>query len=151
MTAPATSSSLPSTWPMTTGALSALEADIEASRAEVSRFGDTLAEDDGEPDRAESRFAHVARRLAHMRAVLEAAQTIDDPGVALIGRRVTLREEDGTVVTYSIVLPGDGDPDRGWVSAEAPLGRALLLARAGDVVTVPAPAGPRRVAITAVV
>jgi transcription elongation factor GreA len=130
---------------MTTAALSALEAEIDATRTEVSRF-DEVTHD----ERVELRFGQATKRLAQLREIHDAAESVDEPGVAVIGRRVSLREDDGTAVTYAIVLPGDGDPDQGWVSAESPLGRALLGSRAGDLVTVVAPAGARRVAVTAV-
>jgi transcription elongation factor GreA len=133
---------------MTTAALSALEAEIDATRTEVSRFDEVTHDDENE--RVELRFGQATKRLAQLREIHDAAESVDEPGVAVIGRRVSLREDDGTAVTYAIVLPGDGDPDQGWVSAESPLGRALLGSRAGDLVTVVAPAGARRVAVTAV-
>lgn len=133
---------------MTTAALSALEAEIDATRTEVSRFGEVSHDDKNE--RVELRFVQATKRLAQLREIHDAAEAVDEPGVAVIGRRVSLREDDGTAVAYAIVLPGDGDPDQGWVSAESPLGRALLGSRAGDLVTVVAPAGARRVAVTAV-
>jgi transcription elongation GreA/GreB family factor len=149
MTALARSGPSPASWPMTSAALSALEAEIDSIRAEVSRFGAATTEDE-EHERVEFRFVQSARRLTQLREIHAAAASVDAPGVAVIGRRVSLREDDGTAVTYAIVMPGDGDPDQGWVSAESPLGRALLGSRAGDLVTVVAPAGARRVAVTAV-
>jgi transcription elongation GreA/GreB family factor len=91
--------------------------------------------------------AQAARRLVTLEAVLAAARVVDDDGTAVIGRRVTLLEDDGTRVTYALVFPGDGDPLLGWLSVESPLGAAVAAARAGDVVTVEAPAGRRHVAV----
>ena len=53
-------------------------------------------------------------------------------------------------MSYTIVFPGDGDPSRGWVSADSPLGSAVLGARAGESVHVAAPVGRWRVTVVAV-
>ena len=62
---------------------------------------------------------------------------------AIIGRRVTVREEDGSESTYALVIPGDGDPFHSWLGVDSPMGSAVLGARAGDQVVVVAPAGER--------
>ena len=83
-------------------------------------------------------------------AVLDAARTVEEPDRAVIGRRVTLREDDGGSVTYAIVFPGDGDPAQGWISADSPLGSAVLGQGVGDRVEVEAPAGRRSVTVLAI-
>jgi transcription elongation GreA/GreB family factor len=52
-----------------------------------------------------------------------------------------VRDEQGEAMSFSVVFPGDGDPTEGWVSADSPLGAAVLGGHAGDVVHVDAPAG----------
>jgi transcription elongation factor GreB len=63
---------------------------------------------------------------------------------AFFGATVTVEDEDGEVATYQIVggdeLTGELGPGR--ISYEAPLGKALLGKREGDVVRVRRPAGP---------
>jgi len=49
--------------------------------------------------------------------------------------------------TYTLVFPDDADIDQGRLSVLAPLGTALLGARAGDVVEFAAPAGTRRLKV----
>lgn len=120
--------------PMTPAAWSALRA--EAAR---DALGATRRPD---PD--------LVRRSATIRTVLVSAAVVDEPGVAVVGRRVTYREADGTRATVALVIPGDGDPHQGWVSVDAPLGQALLGARAGDRVVVHAPAGDRTLTVVAV-
>jgi transcription elongation factor GreA len=93
--------------------------------------------------------ARVSRRLDTLSHVLDGARDADPTCVA-IGRRATLRDESGEVMCYWIVLPGDGDPDQGWISADSPLGSAVLGATAGAVVHVEAPAGRWSVAVVAV-
>ena len=78
------------------------------------------------------------------------AVAVDDADRAVIGRRVMIREQDGHAVTYALVFPGDGDPALGWISADAPLGAAILGHRAGDAVEVVAPAGRRTVTLVTI-
>ena len=82
--------------------------------------------------------------------VLEQAAIVEDRTHAVVGRRVTVREPDGTRLTFALVIPGDGDPRQGWIAIDAPLGQAILGAHVGDQVTVHAPSGPRIVRIEAV-
>ena len=94
--------------------------------------------------------ASKVKRLTALRDVLANAQIVRSRNVAAIGRRVTIREPDGTHECYTIVFPGDGDPRNGWVSADSPIGVALLWALTGQQVVVQAPAGPRPVRILGV-
>jgi transcription elongation GreA/GreB family factor len=48
------------------------------------------------------------------------------------------------------VFPGGGDPAQGWISADSPLGSAILGCMPGDRVDVTAPAGPRVVTMVSV-
>jgi transcription elongation factor GreA len=84
--------------------------------------------------------AQAARRLETLGAVAETAAVTKQRCVA-IGRRVALRDGDGQQFDYSIVFPGDGDPLQGWISADSPLGSALLGAEPGATVMVQAPVG----------
>lgn len=118
--------------PMTAAALHALEAEL----AELT--GPTHA--DGvihlpRRDRAE--------RLGVLTDVLARAVVVQERGVACVGRRVRVREEDGGLATHALVIPGDGDAFHAWLSIDAPMGVALVGARAGDRVQVHAPAGTR--------
>jgi transcription elongation factor GreA len=64
-------------------------------------------------------------------------------GRAAFGSTVHLREANGDVVIYQLVMPEDADPDRGWVSTASPIGRAILGREEGDEVKVPTPSGTR--------
>ena len=68
----------------------------------------------------------------------------------MIGRQATLREDDGETFSFRLVFPGDGEPAQGWISADSPLGSAVLGRRPGDVVEVAAPAARRAVTLVAV-
>lgn len=94
--------------------------------------------------------AKAGRRLEMLSAVVESAEVEDAADRAVIGRRVTLLEQDGESVTYAITFPGDGDPSRGWIAADAPLGAAVLGRHPGDHVEVLAPAGRRVVRLVTI-
>jgi transcription elongation factor GreB len=114
-------------------------------RADVASRAGELA--DGVVDLA---VIKAARRLDVLSSVLDAAERIHEPERAVIGRRVTVREPEGESVTYSLVFPGDGDPAKGWISADSPLGSAVLGCEPGDRVEVTAPAGCRVVSVLSV-
>ncbi|HEY3523596.1 MAG TPA: GreA/GreB family elongation factor [Candidatus Limnocylindrales bacterium] len=130
---------------MTGEAWSRLVDEVAALRRDIS-----VVAADVEPGLVHVPTAQAARRLVTLEAVLADGHVVDDPDTAVIGRRVSLHEDDGGRDTYALVFPGDGDPLLGWVSADSPLGAAVVGARAGDVVTVEAPAGPRLVTVAAV-
>jgi transcription elongation GreA/GreB family factor len=92
----------------------------------------------------------AARRLDILSAVLDAAHKVHEPDRVVIGRRATLLEEEGDSVTYALVFPGDGDPAQGWISADSPLGSAVMGCAPGDQVEVLAPAGPRIITVISV-
>jgi transcription elongation GreA/GreB family factor len=92
----------------------------------------------------------AARRLDVLSAVLDAAERIHESERAVIGRRVTVLEPEGESVTYTLVFPGDGDPAQGRISADSPLGSAVLGCAPGDRVEVTAPAGRRLVTLVSV-
>ena len=66
-----------------------------------------------------------------------------------VGTRVRLQDLDGEA-DYALVRPEDADPFAGLVSADCPLGRALLGRAPGDRVSVRAPGGVRVVTVVAV-
>jgi len=66
-----------------------------------------------------------------------------------VGSRVWVQDQDGET-DFSLVRPEDSDPFTGLVSAECPVGRALLGRSTGDRVNVRTPGGVRVVTIMAV-
>ena len=58
-----------------------------------------------------------------------------------VGATVTIQEEDYPEEIYYIVGAKEADPRNGRISNESPIGRALIGARAGDVVTAETPGG----------
>jgi len=95
----------------------------------------------------EVKIARLEQRLARARiAEPDAANDVVD-----LGERVRLRDLDtGARHVYELVGSLEADPGAGRISAESPLGRALLGRRAGDVAVVEAPKGQLRFRILAI-
>jgi transcription elongation GreA/GreB family factor len=123
-------------WPLTDEARNALIDEIANLRAEL----ETMAGQGLEEGIHRLPIAIAIRRIRTLEDVLDRCEVVAD-GRAAIGRRAVLRDGDGEAVSYEIVFPGEGDPSRGRISADSPLGLALLGAQSGDVVHVTAPAG----------
>jgi transcription elongation GreA/GreB family factor len=136
----------PRAWPMTREAWERLDADAARLGAQVvANDGYVTGHLDGDAE-APTFIPNVVgqqllRQLDNVREMLARGVILDDPGVAVIGRQVTLVEADGRTSTYALVIPGEGDPRSGLVSVDSPVGSALLGRRIGDEVNIQAPAG----------
>ena len=73
-----------------------------------------------------------------------------DRGEIRFGARVKMRDADGALREIQIVGVDEADPGKGLVAFLAPLARALLGRRAGDMVTVRAPGGTDELEVLAV-
>jgi transcription elongation factor GreA len=97
--------------------------------------------------------AQLERRIATLEARLAAAR-IAEPngdGSAGIGSSLRLRDlETSELVEYELVGAIEGNVGEGRVSVEAPVGRALLGAAAGDIVSVACPRGELRFEVMSV-
>jgi transcription elongation factor GreB len=91
------------------------------------------------------KLRELDRRLRFLSERMDALTVVDPKphpaGRAFFGAWVTVEGEDGEERTYRLVGPDEFDVARGLLSVEAPLGRALLGRREGDVVAVRRPAG----------
>lgn len=91
------------------------------------------------------RLREIDRRVRFLTKRLEELVVVseppDDPRRVFFGAYVELEDEDGNEVTYRIVGPDESSAERGWISMDAPVARALLGRREGDDVTVVRPKG----------
>ena len=91
--------------------------------------------------------AQLERRIATLEAWLAVAR-IAEPnrdGSTGIGSFVRVRDlETRELVEYELVGPIEGNVGQGRLSIDAPVGRALLGAATGDIVTVACPRGELR-------
>ena len=107
-------------------------------------FGD-LSEN-AEYDAAKNEQAMIEGEIIEIENKLKHAVIIKDnankKGTVSLGSKVDfIDEEDGKLVTYEIVGTTEADVEAGRISNESPVGNALLGRKAGDTVTVKAPAG----------
>lgn len=123
-----------------------LKAELDAlwriKRPEVVR---ALAAAAAEGDRSENaeytyrkkQLGEIDRRVRYLSKRLEELRVVDaapsDPDAVFFGAQVELENADtGARVRYRIVGPDETDAQRGWISIDAPLARAMLKKRVDD-------------------
>lgn len=130
---------------------------MELLRARVRELAEqheglkAVAADDSE---AKRKLREVERDQRYFNAQLERAELVDParhpPGEVRFGATVTVQTGEGQSETFSIVGDDEADVASGKISWGAPLARAMLGARVGDVVKWRRPAGETEVEIIAV-
>ena len=118
--------------------------EIKEQIAIARGFGD-LSEN-AEYDEARNEQAKVEARIQELEALIENAEIIDETNMDVrsisLGSVVKLYDEDfEEEITYSIVGSNQADPLESKISDQSPIGRALMGKKAGESVTVTAPAG----------
>ena len=97
------------------------------------------------------RLRQIDGRIRFLTKRLESAEVVDPATVSsdrvLFGATVTVQDEDERLRTYRIVGIDESDPAQGAVSWISPIAKALLNARAGDVVTLRTPRGEEELEI----
>ena len=100
------------------------------------------------------RLREIDRRVRFLSKRLEEITIVSepptDPGRAFFSAYVTVEDEEGQEKTYRIVGADESDLERGCISIDSPVARALLGKRAGDDVTVRVPRGDVTYSIVAV-
>lgn len=118
--------------------------DLWPRRAEVVK---ALAAAAAEGDRSENaeyiyrkkELAGLDRRIRYLQKRLPALQVVRQAPAGervFFGAWVRLWREDGTELEYRIVGADETDADKGYISIDAPLARALLRKTVGDEVEV---------------
>lgn len=101
------------------------------------------------------RLREIDRRIRFLTRRLDLAEVVDparqqNVEQVFFGATVTILNEQGLTQTYQIVGVDETDSQRGRISWVAPLARALLKAREGDVVRFQSPVGWREVEVVTV-
>jgi transcription elongation factor GreA len=96
--------------------------------------------------------AQLEALISLLEAQLASARIVEPSGdgSAAIGSRVRVRHAGGEIAEYELVGPVESDPGNGRVSVEAPVGRALVGARRGDVVLIETPRATEQLEILSV-
>ena len=84
------------------------------------------------------RVRFLSRRLDTIRIVNEPPS---DPRRVFFGAWVTIEDEDGEEKTYRVVGADESDVDKGYISIDSPVARALLGKREGDELSIRVPRG----------
>lgn len=100
------------------------------------------------------KLRELDRRLRFLSKLLDSLTVIDPrphpSGRAYFGAWVTVEDEDGVEQTWRLVGPDEFDVERGFISVEAPLGRALLGKGEGQEVRVRRPSGDATLTVVGV-
>jgi transcription elongation factor GreB len=103
----------------------------------------TLASSD-DPD-AKRQLARLDQRIMQLEESLQSAEIVSPPDgpaeFVRFGATVTVRESDGSEATYRIVGVDEIDLDRGWVSWQSPIAKALLNGKRGERIRFKFPSG----------
>jgi transcription elongation factor GreA len=92
---------------------------------------------------AKFELGSIRRQLSHARDILSRASVLKkstDSTQVQLGSTVTI-ESNTTSKTYTIVSQYEADPSKNTLSAESPIGSALIGKKVGDQVSVTTPRG----------
>jgi transcription elongation factor GreA len=122
-----------------------------AERIRIARQWGDLSEN-AEYHDAKKSLALLERRISVLRQQLDNAVVVEtaagDHDVVQFGSIVEVIDEStGRPAEYTLVGAAEADVGKGLLSAESPVGRALMGARPGDVVSVPTPRGARELRV----
>jgi len=99
-------------------------------------------------------LAGIDRRIRYLQKRLDELVIVDHPpadtNAVFFGAWVTLEDDDGSEITYRIVGPDEFDVEKGYISMDAPVARALLKKSLDDEVAVTLPGGAKHYVITAI-
>ncbi len=95
----------------------------------------------------DSRIRFLSKRLSELIVV---DRIPGDTSKIFFGACVELEDTGGNVHRYRIVGPDEFDPDRGYISIDSPMARALLRRTEGDEVVVRSPNGTAAFVVTSV-
>ncbi|WP_115366145.1 transcription elongation factor GreA [Alteripontixanthobacter maritimus] len=141
--------------PMLAEGYEKLTADLKAFRAERPKVVDAIEEarahgdlsENAEYHAAKERQGHIEMSIADIEDKVSRAQIIDPTTLSgdkiVFGATVTLLDDDDKPVKYQIVGQTEADANKGRISYNSPLGRALIGKAKGDEVEVTVPAGDK--------
>ena len=122
------------------------EKEVAEQIKEARSFGD-LSEN-SEYDEAKTEQGKLYSKIAELKVLIENAEIVDNTDenvpkdTITLGSIVRVRDlEDGFEESYEIVGSPEANPREGRISDDSPVGRGLKGHKAGDSVTISAPAG----------
>lgn len=111
---------------------------LKLMEAEITALRHSLAEAQRNEDRSSiSRVSRDLRYWMERRTTAHLVEPPAEPKQVAFATRVTIRRDNGKVMTYSIVGEDEADLEKGMIAYSVPLARALLGQGVGDLVDVP--------------
>ncbi|MFZ6006347.1 MAG: transcription elongation factor GreB [Nitrospirota bacterium] len=95
----------------------------------------------------DSRVRFLTKRLSELIVV---DRIPDDTSRVFFGAWVEIEDTDGNICQYRIVGPDEFDPDKGFISIDSPMAKALLRRTEGDEVVVSRPNGTAVFVVTSI-
>ncbi len=132
-----------------------LEQELKAlwtRRADVTRALSAAAAEGDRSENAEyiyrkKELAGIDRRIRYLQKRLPDLTVVDaapsDPSRIYFGASVVVEDEAGEEHSYRIVGPDEFDPEKGWISMDSPMARALMKKGLDDEVVVATPKGEK--------
>ena len=100
------------------------------------------------------RLREIDRRMGYLQRRLEATEVVDprefSPPVIRFGAYVEIEDEEGNNNVYRIVGKDEIDSNKGWISYQSPMGKALIGKEEGDEMTIKTPSGRRTIEVVSV-
>lgn len=141
--------------PMLAEGYERLTADLKVLREERPRIVEAIEEARAHGDLSENAEYHAAKerqgqveaQIAEIEDKVSRAQIIDPTTLSgdkiIFGATVTLLDENDKPVRYQICGQTEADANRGRISYNSPLARALIGKQVGDEIEVTVPAGEK--------
>ena len=100
------------------------------------------------------RLREIDRRVRYLNKRLEEITVVTGPPEDInkiyFGATVTLQNDEEQEFRYRLVGPDEIDPRRGYISIDAPIGRALLVKTVDSQIEIEAPTGRKRYHVIAI-
>ena len=141
--------------PMLAEGYEKLTTDLKALREERPRIVDAIEEarahgdlsENAEYHAAKERQGHVEAQIAEIEDKVTRAQIIDPATLSgdkvVFGATVTLLDENDKPIKYQIVGQTEADANKGKISYNSPIGRALIGKQVQDEIEVTVPSGDK--------
>ncbi len=126
--------------------------EVTQSVSEAAALGDRS--ENAEYIYGKKRLREIDRRVRYLSKRLEEITVVTGPPEDLnkiyFGAIVTLEDEEELAVRYRLVGPDEIDPQRGYISIDAPIGRALLGKAVDSQIDIESPMGRKKYHVLAI-
>ena len=107
-----------------------------------------------EYEEARNELAFTEGRILTLDNIVNNALIIDESrsatGIVEVGSTVTVQDQEGRSLKYTITGSAEADPSQGRISNVSPIGKSLLGKRVGEVTEVNIPSGKIRLEIQSI-